>query len=147
MKLYTKSELREKLKKGFSLDQLLDFKMGQECLIFKAEDFCLGDKVIYIPDVDLNEIDIYDIAADDEEIEEYLSYCYTGDDFLEICENNLKYAERAFWFCDWQNPSTAHEDLCIGDVFENGGYCMGCAYFDTCGDYERMNPCNERKLV
>ena len=54
----TQLELREKLEEGKTLDQLLPFKIGQECLIFKATYFIAGDEIVYIPDVDLNEVPI-----------------------------------------------------------------------------------------
>lgn len=150
-KLYTKAELKKQLEEGKSLDQLLEFKDGQECLIFRADDFYPGEAVIYIPDVDLNEIDIYDINLNAEEIEKYLSYCYTGDYFLKICNGDLKMAERTFWFCDWQHPETGYEDLKICDKSyedeETESPCIGCAYFDACGDEERTEPCDGRRGI
>lgn len=142
MKLYTKEELRAELKQGKSLDELLAFREGQECLIFKADAFYPGDKVIYIPDTYLNDIAIYDTDLAEMEIEEYLHYCYTGDYFIEMCGGGLELAERVFWFCDWQNPSTGYEDVLI---CEDEGACVGCHYYDVCGDDDRTESCDGRK--
>ena len=54
----TKNELKMKLEAGAFLVDLFDFTYGQECLIYKGN-FETSDQIIYIPDVDLNEIDKY----------------------------------------------------------------------------------------
>lgn len=50
----TKAELRDHLKAGYSMDDAFDFVPGQDCDIFKADQFRAGDEIIYIPDVYLN---------------------------------------------------------------------------------------------
>ena len=52
----TKNELKMKLGAGAFLVDLFDLTYGQECLIYKGN-FEISDQIIYIPDVDLNEID------------------------------------------------------------------------------------------
>ena len=52
----TKAELRDHLKAGYSMDDAFDFVPGQDCDIFKADQFRAGDEIIYIPDVYLNMI-------------------------------------------------------------------------------------------
>ena len=42
-----------------------------------------------------------------EEIEEVLSVCYAGVDFVQECAGDVKLAERLFYYCDWQHPSSA----------------------------------------
>ena len=44
---------------------------------------------------------------DDEEIEEVISHCFTGADFVDECAQNEELAERLFYYCDWQHPSAA----------------------------------------
>ena len=76
----TKKELKNKLIKGSHLEIIFDFSDGQECLIYKGK-FEVSDEIIYIPDIDLNEIDIESVL-DDEEIENVIHNCYTGNDFV-----------------------------------------------------------------
>lgn len=111
----TKSELRTKLIKGKTLDELLRFIDGQEATIFKATTFAEGKDIIYIPDVGLNDICIYKVYTDRSEIEEVLSYCYTGDDFIEECNGNRDMAEMLFHYVDWQHPSSALPELMDDD--------------------------------
>ena len=78
----TKAELKAKLEAGAFLVDLFDFTYGQECLIYKSNKF-ESDNIIYIPDVDLNDIDTESVL-EDEEIEKVLHCCYTGTDFLTL---------------------------------------------------------------
>ena len=107
----TKEELRAKLKSGEILDNLFHFTSGDVCLIFKAKAFQAGDEIIYIPDVDLNELVMDVPIVDDGEIEETLSCCYTGDDFVRECDGDMEMAENLFWLCDWQNPSSVADEM------------------------------------
>ena len=50
------SELKKSLQGGKALSELLSFRDGQECTIYKADTFRPDDTILYIPDVDLNEI-------------------------------------------------------------------------------------------
>ena len=124
----TSKELEIKLQAGATLNEILVFVDGQDCTIFKAKEFCTGDEVLYIPDVELNEIPIniplnVDNSMSDnsngkwgsmtaaEQITLILSYCYTGDDFLSECDGNERLAEDLFHYCDWQHPSSALPEL------------------------------------
>ena len=42
---------------------------------------------------------------------EILDECYSGDDFIELCDGNVEMAERLFWYCDWQHPSSALPEI------------------------------------
>lgn len=106
----TKLELAEKLKEGAALNSLFAFRPGQECEIFKSNRF-QQDEIIYIPDIWLNEIPVERPIADPEEINDILNQCYTGNDFIDECDGDVELAERLFWFCDWQHPSTV---MCEG---------------------------------
>lgn len=106
-----KDELKTALKAGFKMSDLFDFSEGQGCLIFKEDGFLLGKKIIYIPDVFLNEIPLDSPIANDTEIIELLDECYSGDDFIELCDGNVEMAERLFWYCDWQHPSSALPEI------------------------------------
>lgn len=103
----TKTELRDYLKAGYHMDDAFDFGPGQECEIFKADSFGPGDDIIYIPDVHLNTIPMGTPIIDDEVIDDVVGNCYTGNDFIEECEGDVALAERLFWYCDWQHPSSA----------------------------------------
>lgn len=105
----TKNELREALLNGKRMDALFEFYSGQECEIYKADEFCPGDDIIYIPDLDLNHIPSG--TCNEEEVAEILSCCYTGNDFLEECDDNLDLALRLFWYVDWQHPCSAVDEV------------------------------------
>lgn len=107
----TKAEIRAELLSGATLNGLLPFGPGQDCEIFKAAEFSDEDDVIYVPDVSLNEIPIDRPVTDPEELESVLGYCYTGKDFLEECNGDRELAERLFWYCDWQHPSSAVDEI------------------------------------
>lgn len=107
----TKAELRERLRKGAIMDDLLDFREGQECWMFKAADFKPGDDILYIPDIDLNDIPVAEHPKTYEEIEDIIDQCYTGDDFIEECGGNVEKAKHLFWYCNWQHPSSALPEI------------------------------------
>ena len=128
----TKDVLRTRLEGGEKLCDILAFRVGQECEMFKADAFQIGNEVLYIPDIDLNEIPVDICLSVDnsmmdetggkwgsmtarEQIELALSYCYTGDDFVELCGGDVEMAERLFWYCDWQHPGSAYDEVCDGD--------------------------------
>ena len=99
----TKNELKMKLEAGAFLIDLFDLTYGQECLIYKGN-FEISDQIIYIPDVDMNEIDTESVL-EDEEIENVLINCYTGNDFMTECSGHEDLARELFDFVDWQHPN------------------------------------------
>ena len=115
----TKDEVRARLMAGENLDSILHFIDGQECMIFKVSmeeyESCGKDEVVYVPDIDLNEIPVdKDLSVDIEGIFEVLGCCYTKGDFFEMCEerygkNGSAYEKAAelFDYVDWQNPGSA----------------------------------------
>jgi len=107
----TKSELKLLLQHGHTLNDLLVFVPGQECEIYKADDFLPDDSVIYIPDVYLNSIPIDRPITDLGELADVLSNCYTGQDFINECCGDIEKAKRLFYYCDWQHPSSAVDEL------------------------------------
>ena len=107
----TKTMLRSQLQQGHTLNDLLAFGPGQNCEIFKADKFYLGDVVIYVPDMPLNHIPLDRPITDPEELEEILNLCYTGQDFIDECSGDEEMAERLFRYCDWQHPSSAINEL------------------------------------
>lgn len=106
-----KTELRVKLEAGEELENIFEFIDGQNCLIYKTKHFEMSDNIIYIPDVDLNEIDTESVL-EDEEIENVLNHCYTGNDFVDECNGHREVAKELFDFVDWQNPNI--QDLLDG---------------------------------
>lgn len=88
--LLTKDELIHKLQAGAKMEDLFDFRAGQECEIFKTASLIPGDKIIYIPDLSLNKIPTSRPVNDPEEIKDILHSCYTGDEFLEECDGNTE---------------------------------------------------------
>ena len=99
----TKNELKMKLEAGAFLVDLFDLTYGQVCLIYKGN-VEISDQIIYIPDVDLNEIDTESVL-EDEEIENVLDCCYTGNDFVAECSGHEDLAMELFNFVDWQHPN------------------------------------------
>lgn len=128
----TKAELKALLLGGSPLNTILTFRDGQECTIFKADDFCLDDHIVYIPDLDLNEIPYdLDLSIDnsmqeasngawsgltaEEQVNIVLSYCYTGAQFVELCEMDEALAYQLFCYVDWQHPSSALDEVAYVD--------------------------------
>lgn len=109
--LLTKDKLIQKLRSGAKMEDLFDFRPGQECEIFKTKQLIPGDKIIYIPDLNLNKVPTGRPVTDPEEIEDILHSCYTGDEFLAECDGNLEKAEILFSYCDWQHPSSALPEI------------------------------------
>lgn len=105
----TKNELREALLNGKRMDELFEFSPGQDCEIFKADAFSPGYDIIYIPDLDLNHIPAG--ICSEEEADEVLFCCYTGEDFIDECGGDEIMAGRLFWYCDWQHPSSAIDEI------------------------------------
>lgn len=107
----TKVMLQSQLQQGHTLNELLAFGPGQNCEIFKADKFYPGDVVIYVPDVCLNHIPLDSPITDQKELDEVLSQCYTGQDFIDECHGDTEKAECLFCYCDWQHPSSAVDEL------------------------------------
>ena len=106
----TKSELTTELFCGKTISELFQLRDGQECIIFKTNEFIADDNICYIPDLDLNHIPTNVVFWKDE-IEEVVSCCYTGNDFVEECGGDEELAERLFWYCDWQHPCSAIDEV------------------------------------
>lgn len=120
--LYTKEALVYHLMKGAILGDLLDLSDGQECTIFKADSFTTEDDVvIYIPDMEMNDIP-YDRAMTANEIKEVQYLFYTGEDFLEICGGDREKAEMLFGDVDWQNPHSRYDEMLRDGDFNNPNY-------------------------
>lgn len=112
----TKKELKDKLIKCSHLENIFDFSDGQECLIYKGN-FEVSDEIIYIPDIELNEIDIESVL-DDEEIENVIHNCYTGNDFVVECSGHEDLAKELFGFVDWQHPNIQD----VLDTYDEGEF-------------------------
>ena len=113
------SEVKERIYKGECLSDIFEFTDGQECEIYKG-DWNPGDEVIYIPDIDLNEICINRPLVkilDKEEIEDVLSCLYTGEDFMNLADGNEELAKRLFYYCDWQHPSSALDEITADEQY------------------------------
>lgn len=54
----TKQEILKLLRNGVKLNQIFDFISGQECEIYKSDDWTQAreDDIVYIPDISLNDI-------------------------------------------------------------------------------------------
>lgn len=134
----TKAILRSTLQQGHTLNDLLAFGPGQDCEIFKADKFHPGDVVIYVPDVALNNIPL-DRPIGPEELDEVLSQCYTGQDFIDECGGDAEKAERLFCYCDWQHPSSAIDELADDEEGKEDAD-NPTAPSSTGGDYSPFNP-------
>lgn len=108
----TVPELKKKAEEyGIKLDGLTRKDEILRAIMFKAPEFEPGENILYIPDTDLNDIPIAEHPTCEEEIEEIIDQCYTGNDFIEECDGNVEKAERLFWYCDWQHPSAALPEI------------------------------------
>ena len=109
----TKAEVKEGIYNGKCLSDMFEFRDGQECTIYKGE-WNPGDEVIYIPDIDLNEICInrpLTFILTVEEIKDVLNCLYTGKDFMELANGNEEIAKELFNYVDWQHPSSALDEV------------------------------------
>lgn len=109
----TVNEVRERIIKGECLSDMFKFTDGQDCMIYKG-DWNPDDEVIYIPDIDLNEICINRPLVqilDETEIEDVLYCLYTGKDFIEIMDGDEELAKSLFHYCDWQHPTSAMNEI------------------------------------
>lgn len=111
-----REQVKQELLKGRVLEELFEFQTGQGCDIYKGE-FSLSDEIIYIPDLDLNEIPIHE-AVEKEEVDWVVNAMYSGLDFLEQCGGKEELAKELFWYCDWQHPSSAWYADFLWDVEE-----------------------------
>ena len=111
----TKQEFYDHLKAGYYVDDAFVLSPGQDCDIYKSDKFEAGDQIIYIPDIYLNEITICAPVLGDEVISDIVACCYTGNDFIDICGGDTDLAERLFWYCDWQHPSSALPEVTDDD--------------------------------
>jgi len=109
-RLFTKTELKERLMRGEKLEDLLCLSDGQECQIFKYRKFIPGAYVMYVPDISLNHIPV-DRPLEENEVEEVWEQCYDGQDFLDLCEGNSQRAKILFDYVDWQHPSSAVDEI------------------------------------
>ena len=120
----TKTEVKERIYKGECLSDMFEFTDGQDCEIYKG-DWNSGEDVIYIPDIDLNEICINRPLIqilDEEEIEDILSSLYTGRDFMELVDDNEELAKRLFYYVDWQHPISAFNEIMCDEEGEEPHY-------------------------
>ena len=114
----TVNEVRERIIKGECLSDMFEFTDGQDCMIYKGE-WNPGDDVIYIPDIDLNEICINRPLVqilDEIEIGDVLYCLYTGKDFMELADGNEEIAKELFRYVDWQHPAST-----LNKVIDDGG--------------------------
>lgn len=102
--MINKNELNARLKQGELLGDIFNFTDGQECLIYKGK-FEKSDNIIYIPDIYLNELETDTVVEDEEDLNNILKNCYTGNDFLKECNGCEKAARALFGFVNWQHPN------------------------------------------
>ena len=102
----TKADLEAGFRHGHWLDELLKLSEGQDCLIYKANHFRTNDVIIYIPDITLNEITAFTVPKP-EEVQHIIGNCYSGKDFVNLCDGDEALAYRLWCYCDWQHPSSA----------------------------------------
>lgn len=107
-----KEEAKKLLLEGKKIGEIFDLIPGQECMIYKGEwpDDTSSEDIIYIPDIDLNELD-----SDDVPVSEKLSLMYTAGDFLKEAGGNILAAKDLFNFVDWQNPNVQDLMDCTDD--------------------------------
>jgi len=108
----TKKEAERLLLQGKKIGEIFDLVPGQDCMIYKGEwpDDTSSEDIIYIPDIDLNELDDSDVP-----VSEKLSLMYTAGDFLKEAGGNILAAKDLFDFVDWQNPNVQDLMDCTDD--------------------------------
>lgn len=116
----TKKELAEALQNGKIMCDLFQFLPGQECEVFKADGFKVGDEILYISDMYNCRLYIHPIKKM-EDIEDILDCCYTGKDFVDAAGGDTILAEYLFNVCDWQSPYTEAEEYQRENTVEEVG--------------------------
>ena len=126
------TELKQSLLSGKPLRELLPLRDGQDCTIYKSDLFTPDDTILYIPDISLNEIPTdLDVSIDnamsiasngkwssmtaEEQVNIILSYCYTGEMFVDACDGDEALAWRLFCYVDWQHPTSALAEVDYDD--------------------------------
>lgn len=163
----TKAEVKERIYNGKCLSDMFEFRDGQECTIYKGE-WNPGDEVIYIPDIDLNEICInrpLTFILTVKEIKYVLNCLYTGKDFMELANGNEEIAKELFNYVDWQHPSSAIGYISYNDLekermikteiidkikwnlLENERYTDSKLYNELYDLYEHYNSCIVDNLI
>lgn len=135
----TREEVKKRLLSGETLDRIFPLRHGQECEIYKADAFSATDDIIYIPDFSLNWL--YDSPSNEEEAGAMLDFCYSGNDFIDEAGGDPVLAERLFWYCDWQHPSSAIDE--VRDEIEAGESYI----FDTHGGDSTWNERSGQRCV
>lgn len=115
----TKQELSQALLSGKLLNDLFTWTPGQECEIFKADEWKPGDEILYI--ADLYYTRLYLMRIEPDELDDVLERCYTGDDFLNAAGGDPVLAEYLFNVCDWQSPYTEADEFKRENAVEEVG--------------------------
>lgn len=105
----TKEALKNSLNYGLCLKDCVKLTNGQECTIFKTERFFPTDIILYIPDLELNEINYEEENLTEEAINNIIEHCYSGKDFLNIVGGDIEKAKILFDYVDWQHPESAYD--------------------------------------
>ena len=109
----TRDQAKKLLLEGKKIGEIFDLIPGQECMIYKGEwpdNPEASDEIIYIPDIDLNDLEDADVP-----VSEKLSLMYTAQDFLSQTGRNVLAAKDLFAFVDWQNPNVQDLMDCTDD--------------------------------
>lgn len=126
--------------------------------IVKAARFVAGDEVIYIPSLGWNPINYF--AENEEDAEDILCDCYTGDNYIELCNGNITLAKLLFSITNDRNPYEEYEyyfendDYPVGNIGKASTYQLTpddqmisvCVYRDTTELYT-MEECDEDNLA
>ena len=108
-----RNEAKKLLLEGKKIGEIFDLIPGQDCMIYKGkwpDDPEVSDEIIYIPDIDLN-----DLEDDDVPVSKKLGFLYTAKDFLNQTGGNVPAAKDLFHFVDWQNPNVQDLMDCTDD--------------------------------
>ncbi|MCD8084085.1 MAG: hypothetical protein LUE86_11395 [Clostridiales bacterium] len=103
----TKEEVIGELKKGTCLSLLFDFEDDSH----KADKFTVGDRVIYLPNMEVRGIEVMDRLMKYEIDDIVMDSLYTGDDIIAICGGNEALARYIYDNLDGQNPEEALESM------------------------------------
>lgn len=112
-KSITREQAKKLLLEGKKIEEIFNLIPGQDCVIYKGEwpdNPEASDEIIYIPDIDLNNLE-----DDDMPVSEKLGFLYTAQDFLNQTGGNMLAAKDLFDFVDWQNPNVQDLMDCTDD--------------------------------
>lgn len=105
----TKEQLKNELKKGKHLSDVLPISYGDNSMIYKGDWESSSYKdIVYIPDIDLNGISAYsDVSNKAMEIDDIIDNAYTKGEIIDMVKDRVNdISSVIFELLKWKHPGT-----------------------------------------